>query len=85
MKRVDVTGEVCPRPALIVRRELSEMEPGEELLVQGDYPPAKRNLERTCTKHGYDVTALDDDDASETFELRVTLPADASEAEAEQR
>ncbi|WP_137285684.1 sulfurtransferase TusA family protein [Halorussus salinisoli] len=85
MKRVDVTGEICPRPALIVRRELSGMEPGEELLVQGDYPPAERNLQRTCTKHGYEVTAVDDEDASETFELRITLPETASDSEAERR
>ncbi|SEW30073.1 sulfurtransferase TusA family protein [Natrinema salifodinae] len=55
MECVDVTGEVCPRPALIVRRRLSDLEPDDELLVRGDYPPAKRNLRRTCTKHGYDV------------------------------
>lgn len=55
MERVDVTGEVCPRPALIVRRRLSELDPGEELLVHGDYPPAEENLRRTCTKHGFEV------------------------------
>lgn len=82
MKRVDVTGEVCPRPALIVRRELSAMEPGDELLVRGDYPPAERNLERTCTKHGYEVTVADDRGASETFELHITVTEDASESEA---
>ena len=85
MKRVDVTGEVCPRPALIVRRELSGMAPGEELLVRGDYPPAEQNLQRTCTKHGYEVTAVDDGDASETFELRIALPEDESDSGIEQR
>lgn len=53
---VDVTGAVCPKPALIVRRCLKELEPGDELLVTGDYPPAERNLRRTCYKHGFEVS-----------------------------
>lgn len=53
---VDVTGAVCPKPALIVRRCLTELEPGDELLVTGDYPPAERNLRRTCYKHGFEVS-----------------------------
>ncbi|MEF8854800.1 MAG: sulfurtransferase TusA family protein, partial [Haloarculaceae archaeon] len=53
MEEVDVTGEVCPRPALIVRDRLATLEAGEDLLVEGDYPPAENNLKRTCRKHGY--------------------------------
>ena len=60
MERVDVTGEVCPRPALIVRRELAALDPGETLVVRGDYPPAERNLRRTCRTHGFEVTAAAD-------------------------
>jgi tRNA 2-thiouridine synthesizing protein A len=56
MERVDVRGEVCPRPALIVRRRLADLDPGETLLVEGDYPPAEENLRRTCGKHGFEVT-----------------------------
>lgn len=80
MERVDVTGEVCPRPALIVRRRLDDLEGGTELLVKGDYPPAERNLERTCTKHGYEVEnrATSEDGTDEGFELLIR-PA-ASEA-----
>ena len=55
MEEVDVTGAVCPKPALIVRRCLQELDVGEELLVTGDYPPAERNLRRTCYKHGFAV------------------------------
>lgn len=92
MERVDVTGEVCPRPALIVRRRLSELDPGEELLVRGDYPPAEGNLRRTCTKHGFEVAEtgatgdLDEEvggdgdgggDVSD-FELKITVTEDAT-------
>lgn len=65
MEHVDVTGEICPRPALIVRDRLSELEPGDELLVRGDYPPAERNLRRTCAKHGFEVVDADSADAAD--------------------
>jgi tRNA 2-thiouridine synthesizing protein A len=78
MKRVDVTGEVCPRPALIVRRELTGLSPDEELLVVGDYPPAERNLRRTCSKHGYDVTDVPDEASADAFALRIVPTAEAA-------
>lgn len=71
MEEVDVVGEVCPRPALIVRRRLDDLDPGEELVVTGDFPPAKENLQRTCEKHGCDVTVLDDSDERFRLQIRV--------------
>lgn len=76
MERVDVTGEVCPRPALIVRRRLAELDPGDALLVRGDYPPAEENLRRTCEKHGFEVSTAED--GAEAFELRITATEDAA-------
>ena len=81
MEHVDVRGEVCPRPALIVRRRLSELEPGETLVVEGDYPPAEGNLRRTCDTHGFDVAAGDVED-EDGFELHITVTEDASLTEA---
>ena len=72
MEEVDVTGAVCPKPALIVRRCLQTLDEGDELLVTGDYPPAERNLRRTCHKHGFAVTD-GPDDADDTFQLRITV------------
>lgn len=77
-EELDVTGEVCPRPALIVRDALEDMDPGDELVVTGDYPPAEQNLRRTCEKHGYSVTAAEDQDgAEESFTLQIGIPDDA--------
>ncbi|UHQ96173.1 sulfurtransferase TusA family protein [Natrinema halophilum] len=72
---IDVSGMVCPQPVSIVRRCLEELEPGDELVVTGDYPPAERSICRTCYKHGYAVTdATDDDsDGAETFTLRIRV------------
>jgi len=91
MARVDVTGEVCPRPALIVRRELADLDAGDELVVRGDYPPAERNLRRMCTKRGFVVSDADGEDGAEgddragegdAFELAIEVTADADVPEA---
>ena len=81
MHRVDVTGEVCPRPALIVRRRLSELESGDTLVVTGDYPPAEQNLRRTCTNHGFGVRDGNADGDDERFELHITVTDDAALSE----
>lgn len=72
MEEVDVTGEVCPRPALIVRDQLAELKPGDELRVRGDYPPAERNLRRTCERHGYEVVR-GPNHGEGSFELHITV------------
>ena len=72
MKEVDVIGEVCPRPALIVRRELTDLDAGEQLLVRGDYPPAEQNLRRTCEKHGFRVATADAPEDEFALEITVT-------------
>ncbi len=77
MEHVDVMGEVCPRPALIVRRRLSDLDAGETLVVRGDYPPAEENLRRTCDKHGFEVAAGDADGDEDGFELHITVTDDA--------
>lgn len=55
---VDVSGMVCPQPAAIVRRCLTAMDPGDALVVTGDYPPAERSIRRTCYRHGFEVEAV---------------------------
>lgn len=80
MEEVDVTDAVCPRPALVVRRRLRELDPGDELLVTGDYPPAEQNLRRTCDKHGFEVADGPEDHDGDTFQLRIRV-TEASELE----
>jgi tRNA 2-thiouridine synthesizing protein A len=81
---------VCPQPTAIVRRCLVELEPGDELEVVGDYPPAKRSIQRSCFKHGFDVREADSvaeggveasSDAggdAETFRLHIRATDEAS-------
>ena len=69
---LDVSGLVCPQPVLVVRRCLAELDPGQELVVTGDYPPAQRSITRTCYKHGFPVDATEPDDGEFTVRIRVT-------------
>lgn len=74
---LDVSGLVCPQPAAVVRRCLEELEPGDELVVTGDYPPAKRSIRRSCYKHGFEVTEGPPTDGDDEFSLRVVVTESA--------
>ena len=74
---LDVTGMVCPQPVAVVRRCLSAMETGEELVVTGDYPPAERSIRRTCYKHGFAVAGEPPDEDGQ-FTVRIRVTDDAS-------
>lgn len=70
-----MSGLVCPQPVQVVRRCLAELEPGQELVVTGDYPPAERTITRTCYRHGYHVAVTShgtEDDETFTVRIRVT-------------
>jgi tRNA 2-thiouridine synthesizing protein A len=71
--QIDVSGLVCPRPVLIVRRCLQELDVGDELIVVGDYPPAERSIRRTCYKHGYKVSDGPPSDTTDEFSLRICV------------
>lgn len=79
---LDIRGLVCPQTGAVVRRALAELDPGERLVVTGDYPPAARSIRRTCYKHGYRVAeepasgaggAASDGESTEEFTLRITV------------
>ena len=74
---LDVSGTVCPQTVLIVRRCLAELDPGDELTVRGDYPPAERSIRRACYKHGYGVSSVSVSDETAEFALRIRV-TDAS-------
>lgn len=64
----------------MVRQQLAELEPGDTLVVRGDYPPAERNLRRMCDKHGFDVVDGETDSApdADEFELHVQVTDEAT-------
>ncbi|WP_135537042.1 MULTISPECIES: sulfurtransferase TusA family protein [Halostella] len=70
---LDVSGTVCPQTVTIVKRCLEELEPGDELTVVGDYPPAERSIRRSCHKHGYDVSTATPTEPEAEFELQILV------------
>lgn len=79
--RVDVRGMVCPQPTAIVRRCLAALEPGDELEVVGDDPPAERSIRRSCTRHGFavrEVAAPAAEGDEETFTLTIRATEDVT-------
>lgn len=76
--QIDVSGLACPRPVLVVRRCLQELDPEDKLVVVGDHPPAERSIRRTCYKHGYDVTDGPPRDADDEFSLRIRVTESSS-------
>lgn len=70
---IDVSGTVCPQTVVIVKRCLEELEPGDDLTVVGDYPPAERSIRRSCHKHGFDVSSAPTSDPDAEFALRIRV------------
>lgn len=75
---LDVGGTVCPQTVLVVRRCLGELDPGDELTVRGDYPPAERSIRRTCYKHGYRVESVPVGSDDDEFALRILVTETAA-------
>ncbi|WP_048197517.1 sulfurtransferase TusA family protein [Methanocaldococcus sp. FS406-22] len=62
MKKLDVTGDICPVPVLKTKKALEELSEGEELEVVGDYKPALENIKRFAENNGYTVVLAEETD-----------------------
>ncbi len=60
MKKLDVTGDICPIPVLKTKKALEELKEGEELEVVGDYKPALENIKRFAENNGYKVVTYEE-------------------------
>ncbi len=72
---LDVRNTICPQTTLVVRRCLMELEPGEQLTVRGDYPPAERAIKRACYRHGFRVSG--GQTGEREFVLTITIPEES--------
>ena len=63
MKKLDVTGDICPVPVLKTKKALEELSEGEELEVVGDYKPALENIKRFAENNGYTVVLAEETDS----------------------
>ncbi|WP_423792138.1 sulfurtransferase TusA family protein [Methanocaldococcus indicus] len=60
MKKLDVSGDICPIPVLKTKKALEELNPGEELEVVGDYKPALENIKRFVESQGHEVVKAEE-------------------------
>ncbi len=60
MKKLDVTGDICPIPVLKTKKALEELKEGEKLEVVGDYKPALENIKRFAENNGYTVVTYEE-------------------------
>ena len=60
MKKIDVTGDICPVPVLKTKKALEELKEGEELEVVGDYKPALESIKRFAENNGYTVVTAEE-------------------------
>lgn len=55
MKVVNVTGMCCPMPLIVVRKEITNMQKGETLQVEGDDPIFEESITDLCEVGGYEI------------------------------
>ncbi len=58
-KRINLCGEVCPVPLMIIQQELANMATGDTLIVDIDMGQTVRNILRWCEKNNY-VSEIDE-------------------------
>lgn len=55
VKKIDVTGEICPWPVIFTTKELKKMHSGEILEVITDHMPSTLNVPAAAVKEGHTV------------------------------
>lgn len=59
---LDVSGLVCPVPALKTKKQLSQMQPGKILKVITDYKPASESVPRDLAKTAHKFLGLEENE-----------------------
>lgn len=55
---LDVTGEICPYPMIMTRKELGKLEKGDQLVVTVDYAKSAEDIPRWAKEEGHTVLAV---------------------------
>ncbi|MDD1718633.1 MAG: sulfurtransferase TusA family protein [Methanoregulaceae archaeon] len=57
-KTLDYLGQVCPLPAILVRKEIKKMNPGDVFVVKVDCPPAIEAIPEIAQSSGIDAKVV---------------------------
>jgi len=73
---LDARGLICPEPVVRARRALSQMNPGERLLVDADDPLAELDFRVFCERSGHELVDVEHlTDAVLRFSIRRSAKA----------
>jgi tRNA 2-thiouridine synthesizing protein A len=81
IRRLDVTGALCPLPILLAAREMRKLQPGDLLEVLGDDPGIREDMPIWCERAGHRLLELKEEEGRRLRSLvekgppRKPLPA----------
>jgi TusA-related sulfurtransferase len=55
---LDVTGEICPYPLMLTRKEMAKLQVGDRLVVTVDYAKSAEDIPRWAKEEGHVVLAV---------------------------
>lgn len=55
---LDVTGEICPYPLILTRKEMGKLQTGDQLVVIVDYAKSAEDIPRWAKDDGHAVLAV---------------------------
>ncbi|PYQ68156.1 MAG: hypothetical protein DMF53_00605, partial [Acidobacteria bacterium] len=61
MRRLDVTGALCPLPILLSAREMRKLHPGDLLEIVGDDPGIREDMPVWCERAGHRLLEMTED------------------------
>jgi len=57
-RSLDVTGEICPYPLIMTRKEMGKLHKGDQLVVTVDYAKSAEDIPRWAKEEGHAVLAV---------------------------
>ena len=55
---LDVTGEICPYPLILTRKEMGKLQTGDQLAVTVDYAKSAEDIPRWAKEEGHVILAV---------------------------
>jgi tRNA 2-thiouridine synthesizing protein A len=62
IRRLDVTGSLCPLPILLSAREMRKLKPGDLLEVVGDDPGIREDMPVWCERAGHRLLEMTEEE-----------------------
>ncbi|GEN31547.1 TusA-related sulfurtransferase [Cerasibacillus quisquiliarum] len=70
-KKLEVIGEICPFPLIEAKREMEQMNDGDELIINFDCTQATESIPRWAAESGHKITNFEQtDDATWTITIK---------------